>query len=105
MLYYNHNYGTIMDENGGAVMPHIIPIKDLKNTGAISDLCHSTNEPIFITKNGYGDMVIMSMKTYEEQKRAQHIYDMIEKSEEDFANGDVLDARQELKGLRNKYGL
>ena len=46
-------------------MPQIIPIKDLKNTSDISDLCHTSQEPVFITKNGYGDMVIMSMETYE----------------------------------------
>ena len=46
-------------------IPQIVPIRDLKNTSAISKLCHKTNEPIFITKNGYGDMVIMSMETYE----------------------------------------
>ena len=46
-------------------MPHIIPIKDLKNTSEISDMCHKTEEPIYVTKNGYGDMVIMSMETYE----------------------------------------
>ena len=39
-------------------MPQIIPIKDLKNTSDISDLCHTSQEPVFITKNGYGDMVI-----------------------------------------------
>ena len=46
-------------------MPQIIPIKDLKNTSEVSELCHSTSEPIFITKNGYGDMVLMSMETFE----------------------------------------
>ncbi|MEI3614976.1 hypothetical protein [Pseudogracilibacillus sp. SO30301A] len=46
-------------------MPEIRPIKDLRNTTKISELCHQIKEPIFITKNGYGDMVIMSMATYE----------------------------------------
>ena len=46
-------------------MPQIIPIKDLKNTSEISDMCHKTEEPIYVTKNGYGDMVIMSMEIYE----------------------------------------
>ena len=46
-------------------MPQIIPIKDLKNTSEISDMCHKADEPIYITKNGYGDMVIMSMEIYE----------------------------------------
>ena len=45
-------------------MPQIIPIKDLKNTSEISDMCHKSEEPIYVTKNGYGDMVIMSMEIY-----------------------------------------
>lgn len=40
-------------------MPQIIPIKELKNTSEISEMCHRTEEPIYITKNGYGDMVII----------------------------------------------
>jgi prevent-host-death family protein len=47
-------------------MAKIIPIRDLKNTSKISDLCREVQEPIFVTKNGYGDMVVMSVKTYEE---------------------------------------
>ena len=43
-------------------MPQIIPIRDLKNTTEISNLCHNTTEPIYISKNGYGDMVIMSIE-------------------------------------------
>ena len=50
-------------------MPQIIPIKDLKNTSEISDMCHKTEEPIYVTKNGYGDMVIMSMEIYESTMR------------------------------------
>lgn len=44
-------------------MPQIVPISHLKNTSEISEMCHSAREPIFITKNGYGDMVLMSMET------------------------------------------
>ena len=40
-------------------MPKIIPITDLRNTTKISELCHAKNEPVFITKNGYSDLVIM----------------------------------------------
>ncbi len=46
-------------------MPQIIPIRDMKKTSELSELCHRSKEPVFITKNGYGDMVIMSMETYE----------------------------------------
>ena len=55
-------------------MPEIIPIRDLKNTNAISQRCHETAEPIFVTKNGYGDMVIMSMETYEHQQIMNEVY-------------------------------
>ena len=47
-------------------MPQIRPITDLRNTSEIAELCHTKNEPVFITKNGYGDLVIMSMETYEQ---------------------------------------
>ena len=55
-------------------MPQIIPIKDLKNTSDISDLCHTSQEPIFITKNGYGDMVIMSLETFEKNSGMSDFY-------------------------------
>lgn len=48
-------------------MLHIRPITDLRNTNEISELCHQSGEPIFITKNGHGDLVIMSMETYEKK--------------------------------------
>ncbi|MHB8280609.1 MAG: prevent-host-death protein, partial [Candidatus Humimicrobiaceae bacterium] len=38
-------------------MPKIRPITDLRNTNEISEICHKQQEPIFITKNGYGDLV------------------------------------------------
>ena len=47
-------------------MANIIPIMELSNNpNRISELCHSQDEPVFITKNGYGDMVIMSFDNYE----------------------------------------
>lgn len=48
-------------------MPQIVPIKELKNTNRISQMCHETGEPIYVTKNGYGDLVVMSMEAYERQ--------------------------------------
>ena len=47
-------------------MPQIRPITDLRNTNEISDICHARREPVFITKNGYCDLVVMSIETYEE---------------------------------------
>lgn len=86
-------------------MPHIIPIKDLKDTGNISALCHKSDEPVFITKNGYGDMVIMSMETYEKHLSSNQIYETLLRSEQDFENGNAVDALEGIRSLRNKYGL
>lgn len=62
-------------------MPQIIPIKDLKNMSEISEMCHKTDEPIYITKNGYGDMVIMSMEVFENTMSRLSMYQDIEISE------------------------
>ena len=49
-------------------MPHIVPIRDLKDTAKISELCHQTGEPIYITKNGEGDIVVMSIEAFERRE-------------------------------------
>ncbi|CQR74970.1 hypothetical protein SOV_34750 [Sporomusa ovata DSM 2662] len=86
-------------------MPQIIPIRDLKNTSEISQMCHASNEPIFVTKNGYGDMVIMSMKLYEEKMFMLDVYKKLEEAEEEIAEGKVLDGEESLKKLREKYSV
>lgn len=86
-------------------MPQIIPIKDLKNTGKISELCHSAGEPVFITKNGYGDMVIMSMDTYEKTILLQDVFTKLEAAEQDISEGRIKDARDSLRALRVKHGI
>jgi PHD/YefM family antitoxin component YafN of YafNO toxin-antitoxin module len=83
-------------------MPQIIPIKDLKNTSEISELCHRSNEPIYITKNGYGDMVIMSMDIYENSMRQLNIYRELELSERQIKEGKTLDARVSLASMRER---
>lgn len=86
-------------------MPQIIPIKDLKNTSEISDMCHKSEEPIYITKNGYGDMVIMSMEIYETTMHQLSVYRDIELSEKQTESGQVKDAKTALAGMKAKYGL
>lgn len=86
-------------------MPHIIPIKDLKNTSEISELCHKIDEPIYITKNGYGDMVIMSMEIFESSMRQLSIYRDIEISEKQIESGQTKEAKTALAEMRAKYGL
>ena len=86
-------------------MPQIIPIKDLKNTSEISDMCHKAKEPIYITKNGYGDMVIMSMEIYEATMKRFAMYRDIELSEKQLETGQTKDARAALEEMRIKYDL
>lgn len=86
-------------------MPQIIPIKELKNTSEISDMCHRSDEPIYITKNGYGDMVIMGMEVYENTMRRLSVYRDVEVSEQQIEIGHVKDAWGALAEMRKKHGL
>lgn len=86
-------------------MPQIIPIKDLKNTSKISDMCHKAEEPIYITKNGYGDMVIMSVENYEQTMKQLSMYRDLEISEQQIREGQTKDARSSLNAMREKYAL
>ena len=86
-------------------MPQIIPIRDLKKTAEISEMCHSTNEPIFITKNGYSDMVLMSMDVYEETMAIRNMVLKINQAEIEIKKGNVMDARTSLKNIREKYNV
>ncbi|MEI7946022.1 MAG: type II toxin-antitoxin system Phd/YefM family antitoxin [bacterium] len=83
-------------------MPQIIPIRDLKNTSAISEKCRLSDVPIFITKNGYGDMVIMSMKRYEESLGKLDVYAKLADAEQQVSKGLTKDATTSLKALRAK---
>ena len=86
-------------------MPQIMPIKELKNTSSISEICHKAEEPIFITKNGYGDMVLMSMELFEATQKKWGMYSDIELSEQQIENGDTKHARKALSDIREKYGI
>jgi len=86
-------------------MPNIIPIRDLKNTAQISQLCHGSAEPIYITKNGYGDMVIMSVRAYEEKMCLIDVYSKLAAAEKQIAAGEAMDASESLRMLREKHGI
>ena len=85
-------------------MPAIRPITDLRNTNEISELCHKQNEPIFITKNGYGDLVIMSIATYEKQLAKLDFYAKLAEGEaqtKDYSK--LISAGEVFKTLDKKY--
>lgn len=85
-------------------MPQIRPITDLRNTTEISELCHANREPLFITKNGYGDLVVMSIEMYEEMIETARTHMAISEAEKEFsADGVLLNARETLSSLRRKH--
>ena len=86
-------------------MAQIIPIKELKNTLRVSEMCHNSQEPIYITKNGYGDMVMMSMDFYENMMKRIEFYEKLLVSEKEFERGEYGDAFKRLEDLRIKYEL
>ena len=70
-------------------MPIIKPISDLRNKSKrISKLAHEANEPIFITKNGEGDMVVMSLARYGEMQRRLDLYRKLAVAQGQKAQGD-----------------
>lgn len=74
-------------------MPQISPIMDLRNITEILKLCHAKNKPLFITKNGYGDLVVMSIEAYEKMFETAQIDAAINKAEKEFATtGELPDA-------------
>jgi prevent-host-death family protein len=63
-------------------MPQIRPVSDLRNNFAeISRIVHETSEPVFLTKNGYGDMVVMSMDAFERRQFDSEIYLKLKEAE------------------------
>jgi len=86
-------------------MPVIVPVRDLKDTNHISELCNREKRPVFVTKNGYGDMVIMSMAYYEEAIGRNAVYAKLEEARADVAAGRVKPLRGAIKRMRNKFNV
>lgn len=69
-------------------MPSIRPISDLRNNAnEISDFCRQTREPVYITRNGSGDMVVLSMEEYERQQALIDLYGKLAVAEQEIASG------------------
>lgn len=85
-------------------MPRIMPITDLRNTTEVSNLCHAVGEPVFITKNGYGDMVIMSMEAYDNLLNTTAVDAAITTAEANLQQGGKLHpAEAAFSALRRKH--
>ncbi len=83
----------------------IIPIRDLKNTVEVERRCAEENGPVFITKNGYGRLVVMDIDYYEKTMRkmdeAKSILDILE----DAKSGNTVDGDTAISNIRSKYGV
>jgi PHD/YefM family antitoxin component YafN of YafNO toxin-antitoxin module len=83
----------------------IRPIKDLRDTTEISKLCEESKEPIYITKNGYGHLVVMSMETYKDKLAKADLYEKLAEAENQIKNGEkLLDAEAVFESLKDRYG-
>ncbi len=70
-------------------MPIIKPTSDLRNkSNTISDIVHDTNEPVFITRNGKSEMVVMSMAQYSQLQQKIKLTDMISATQADYIKCD-----------------
>ena len=86
------------------VMPTIIPIRDLRNTSEISELAHKKQEPIFITKNGYSDLVVMSAELYERFAQINKIDQAIYEAEKEVEEGaEPISMNSAMERLNQKY--
>ena len=79
---------TMIENKGVHSMPSIRPISDLRsNANDISDFCRQTREPVYITRNGTGDMVVISMEEYERQQALIDLYGKLAVAEQEIASG------------------
>lgn len=83
----------------------IIPMRDLKNTVEVERLCAEENGPVFVTKNGYGRLVVMDIDYYEKNMRKIYEAKTIMDSLDDIKSGNTVDGDISISTIRSKYGI
>lgn len=87
-------------------MPIIRPSSELRNNyGAISALCHEYDEPVFITKNGHEDLVVMSNSEYERLNGRRDLAELLERGLRDVRTGNVQDAGGAFADIEAEFGI
>ena len=89
---------------GGFFMPVIRPLTDLRNKFTeLSNIVHAKQEPIFLTKNGTGDMVVMSIEYYDKQMALNEIRTKLAEAEAEIANGvELIPHKEAMQNLRER---
>ena len=80
-------------------LPKIIPVNELKNTSNIMKLCHESEVPIVITKNGYGEAVMMSIELYEKIFEKVYVAGLVNEGIKEADNGELTDGKEFLESL------
>lgn len=84
-------------------MPTIKSSTDLRNNyNEISTFCHETKEPVFITKNGRGDLAVMSIDLFNKFMSKYELYSLLDQSESDFNNNRTLSFEESMRDLREE---
>lgn len=82
----------------------IIPMSELKNTTGIERRCAEENGPIYVTKNGYGKLVIMTMEVYENMFRQLYEAKCVNRGLADVEAGRITDSKIVMEEIKQKYG-
>ena len=83
----------------------IIPMRDLKNTDEVERHCTEENGPVFVTKNGYGRLVVMDIDYYEKTMRKMYEAKTTLDGLEDVKSGNTVDGDTAISSIRNKYDI
>ena len=83
----------------------IIPMRDLKNTVEVERLCAEENGPVFVTKNGYGRLVVMDLDYYEKTMRKMNEATTILDGLKDVKSGNTVEGDTAISKIRSKYGI
>jgi PHD/YefM family antitoxin component YafN of YafNO toxin-antitoxin module len=83
----------------------IVPMRDLKDTVKIENLCAETKGPVFVTKNGYGKLVVMDMECFEKLLRQAYEAKLVNEALDSCDKGKTTDGNNVLEELKLKYGL
>lgn len=83
----------------------IIPMRDLKNTVEVERRCAEENGPVFVTKNGYGRLVVMDIDYYEKTMRKMYEAKTILEGLKDVKSGNTVDGDTAISNIRSKHGI
>ena len=83
----------------------IIPMRDLKDTVEVEKKCAEANGPVFVTKNGYGRLVVMDIDYYERTMRKVYEAKKVSEGLSDFESGRITDGDTVRERISKKYGL